>query len=129
MMNGWEQTKPAFEVMPALKNVVLWENIGSTALLVYGIVVGCMIWGGSPRGRELARTFLLVRPVAFIGIELIALFMVSKIPDVNPRDAIAGVLPVLFQVILHTVIWTLYFKKSIRVRNTYGEESATSGPR
>jgi len=120
MVSGWEQAQPAFSRFPTIKSVLIWENLGSSALLIYGFIVGCMIWSGSPQGRHIARRFLLIRLFGFIGVELVALLMMSSLPSEVVAGGIGGVVGALFREGVYFTIWWLYFKKSKRVRNTYG---------
>ena len=124
MASTWEKARPAFVVYPSLRDACMWENLGITALLIYGFVVGCLIWNGNPRGREIAKKFLLIRLFAFIGVEVIALVMMGNLPSEILGGGISGVFGSVFQALVFFLIWWFYFKKSKRVRNTYGEEKA-----
>jgi len=122
MVSTWEQSKPAFDAFPAIKGVLIWEILGSTALLIYSFIVGCVVWSGHPRGRDIARRLLVVRPLAFIGVEGVAFLMMRDLPSEILQGGIAGALGAIFQVCVHSLVWWFYFKKSKRVRNTYGPE-------
>ena len=124
MASSWDQDRAALVAYPALRDACMWENLGVTALLIYGFVVGCLIWNGNPRGREIARKFLLIRFLAFIGVEVIALVMMGNLPSEILGGGISGVFGSVFQALVFFLIWWFYFKKSKRVRNTYGEERA-----
>ena len=124
MANNWSQSEPPFGEFPILKTVLLWENFGSIGLLIYGFIVGCIVWSGNPRGRSIARQFLLIRLFGFIGVELIALLMMSGLPSEVVADGVGGVVVAVFTVVFQFLIWWFYFKKSKRVRNTYGDERA-----
>lgn len=80
MYTTWIQSQSAFDRFPMIKTVIIWENFGSIVLLIYGFIVGCLIWSGNPQGRKIARRFLLIRLFGFIGIEIIALIMMSDLP-------------------------------------------------
>lgn len=120
MVSGWEEAEPAFSRFPTIKSVLIWENLGSIAILIYGFIVGCMIWSGSPQGRNIARRFLLIRLFGFIGVEVVALLIMGDLPSEVVAAGIGGVVGALFREGVYFTIWWLYFKKSKRVRNTYG---------
>jgi len=120
MGNGWEQAQPAFSRFPAIKSVLIWEYLGSSAILIYGFIVGCMIWSGSSQGRAIARRFLLIRLFGFIGVEVIAINMMVGLPSDVTTAGIVGVGGALIREVVYFIIWWLYFKMSKRVRNTYG---------
>ncbi|MBP8961976.1 MAG: DUF2569 family protein [Opitutaceae bacterium] len=122
MVSGWEQAEPAFSRFPTIKSVLMWENLGSTAILIYGFIVGCMIWSGSPQGRAIARRFLLIRLFGFIAVEVIAILIMGDLPSEVVTAGMGGVVGALFREGVYFTIWWFYFKKSKRVRNTYGHE-------
>lgn len=118
---NWEQAQPVFAQFPSLKTAVMWENAGSIALVIYGFVVGCMIWSGNPNGREIAKKFLLIRLFGFIGIEFIAVVLMVGMPSEVVASAIGAAVGAVFGNSIWFLIWWLYFKKSRRVRNTYAK--------
>lgn len=122
MVNGWEQSKPAFSSFPTIKSALIWENLGSVAILIYGFIVGCMIWSGSSEGRNIARRFLLIRFFGFIGVEVVAILIMGDLPSQMVSAGIGGVVGAIFREGVYFAIWWLYFNKSKRVRNTYGNQ-------
>lgn len=128
LTEAYDKAKPAFDRFPALKSAVDFETWGSAAIIIYGFVVGCMIWSGSPSGRRLARQYLIIRLIGFIAVEAIAFSMIS---GVSPAALGAGAsegFGAILQSLLYFAIWWLYFKRSKRVRNTYGPESTPPPP-
>ena len=123
MSVSWEQVKPAFAEFPGLKTAIVWESFGSVALIIYGFIVGCMIWNGNPNGRDIAKRFLLIRLVGFIAFEFITLLL---IPAALTMAALGGVIVAGFPQVVVTLAWWFYFKESERVRNTYGPEYTTT---
>lgn len=117
---AWKQFPPVFAQFPNLKTAIMWEQAGLIALLIYGFIVGCMIWNGNPRGREIAKKFLLIRLFGFIGIEFITVVIMRELPSQVVASVIDGVAVAVFVNLISFLIWWLYFKKSKRVRNTYG---------
>lgn len=116
----WEEAQPAFAQFPSLKTAAMWEMVGSIALISYGFIVGCMIWGGNPNGREIAKKFLLIRLFGFIGIEFIAVVIMGDMPTEVVASLISFAVGEVFVHLIWFLIWWFYFKKSKRVRNTYG---------
>jgi len=119
MVTTWEQSKPAFGLFPSIRSVIVFENFWIIALLVYGFVVGCMIWAGNPKAKKLAKQYLLIRLFGFFGIELVTIMMISDLPSEMLAAGVGGVLGAGFREVVYFLIWWFYFKKSKRVRNTY----------
>jgi hypothetical protein len=123
LTSAYEKAQPALERFPTLKAAVQFETAGVVALLIYGIIVGCIIFSGSPSGRRIARQFLLIRLFGFIGIEAVAFWMISQVSpaalSAGAENAVTGIA----REFIPFIIWWLYFKRSKRVRNTYGPES------
>jgi hypothetical protein len=122
MVSTWKASEAAFGAFPAIKTVMLWENFGSFMLLVYGFIVGCIIWSGNPQGRSIAQRFLLIRLFGFIGVEFISLLMMSGLPSNIVAGGVSGLGGAVFNAGIYFLVWWYYFKKSKRVKNTYGEE-------
>jgi hypothetical protein len=120
MVAAWEQSEPAFGRFPSIKSAMILENFGLAALLIYGFILGCIIWGGNPKGKRLAKQYLLIRLFGFFGIELVALMIIADLPSQVLAAGVGAVIGAGFREILFFLIWWFYFKKSKRVRNTYG---------
>jgi hypothetical protein len=119
---SWHQAEPAFVMFPTIKTVIMWENFGFIVFAISGFVVGCIIWSGHSEGRNLARRFLLIRFIGFVTIEVIALFLMSGLPAAVISQGLSQFIIGIAQHSIIFLIWWFYFKKSKRVRNTYGEE-------
>jgi len=117
---SWEQAQPAFAQFPTFKTAILWETAGSIALFIYGFIVGFMIWSGNPNGREIAKKFLLIRLIGFIGIEFVTVALMGDMPAVVVSSVIRATGGAVFGNLIWFLIWWFYFKKSKRVLNTYG---------
>jgi tetratricopeptide (TPR) repeat protein len=96
---------------------VMFENLGFVTLGIYGFVVGCTVWSGSPSGRRIAKQYLVIRFFGSTSIELVAFIMPSTI-----ASGVRGTINVFLGEAVYFLIWWFYFKKSKRVRNTYGHE-------
>ncbi|MCX7772641.1 MAG: GYF domain-containing protein [Clostridia bacterium] len=116
----WVKAKPLFFYFPNAKIAIMFESIGLMALLIYGFIAGCMIWGGNARGREIAKRYLLIRLVGFIGVELICVMIMWDLVSQNVTLVIDAMVKPVFREVGFFLIWWFYFKKSKRVRNTYG---------
>lgn len=104
---------------PALHNALYWETGCLSAMTAYGFIVGCAIWRGSAKGRNLAKQFLSIQLVGYFFIEVVAL---SMLPIPVQSSAQTEVVSGTIARIIYFLVWWFYFKKSKRVRNTYGEE-------
>lgn len=122
LVSTWIQSESAFVRFPTIKTIMLWESFGSIVLLVYGFIVGCIIWSGNLQGRSIARRFLLIRLFGFIGIELVGLVMMRGLPGEVVSGGVGGVVGAVFKAVVSFLVWWFYFKISRRVRNTYGDE-------
>jgi hypothetical protein len=120
MVSNWNAAMPAFADYPSLKTAVIWENFGRTALLVYGHIIGFLIWSGRPTGLYFARQFLLIRLFGAILIQGVGILLLGDIPTRTVNLFIAGAVGAILGELFFFFIWWLYFKKSKRVRNTYG---------
>ena len=70
-----------------------------------------------PYGKRIAKQYLLIQLVAVVVVEVVA---VGLMPPDTVNAVIAAMIPNLLGVAIYTLIWYLYFKRSVRVRNTYG---------
>ena len=112
--------QPMFDLFPNLKNAVICREIGSVALIIYGFIVGCMIWSGNPSGREIAKKYLLINLFGAIGIEFIVVVIRGDMPAQVAQLFEGNALRAIFSHSVGFLVWWFYFKKSKRVRNTYG---------
>ena len=124
MIDTWQKAHSSFGEFPALKSVCVWENFSVSVLLIYGIVVGCMIWNGNPRGRDIARHYLLVRLFGLSGSTLVSLNILGNLPTEFITGGLIGCAGTWYREGLLFAVWWIYFKKSKRVLDTYGYESS-----
>ena len=84
----------------------------------YGVVVGVFLWAKQPIALVLLRIYFGAVAVMLVltSLRQIEFFMRSHSPQLflSARFTVIGVL------MGYTVLWFAYFKKSVRVRNTYG---------
>lgn len=124
IVKNWEDSIPAFDVYPSIRSAVIVENSGMLALVIYGFITGCQIWSGSMKGHIYARRYLRVRLLGFIAIELLSLVIMSDLPIDLLQKGMGLMLGAVIGETITFTIWTLYFRKSKRVQNTY----ETRGP-
>lgn len=123
MSIGWKDAEPAFKEFPSLKSIMVAETLVRTALLIVGAIVGIRIWGGSLWGRKIARSYLMFRLFFYVGFEILVamFFILSSDLTIEMMGYIVGaIVGVIFGEVIYFSIWWTYFKKSKRVRNTYG---------
>ena len=123
MALSWEQAPVIFARFPSFKTVMYVETFGVVLILLYGFIVGCKIWGGNPDGERLAKQYLKIRLFGFIGVEAIVILLMLKLPSQMVRAVAIEIIGVLFREGVFFLLWWLYFKKSKRVRSTYGSNS------
>ena len=120
MNKGWEEALPAIDAYPAIRIMAIWELASGSVIEIYGFVVSWIICSGSTRGRDIARKYLQIRLIGFIGIKFISLFLINEL---SPYFILAEIFQAAVYEILgeavYFAIWWMYFKKSKRVRNTY----------
>jgi len=117
---SWEMAQPTLRLYPDLKDVIVFENYGTVFVLGYGMIVGLVIWTGNPSGREIAKTYLLIRFVGFIGIEFYAFNLLDGVGQNISNAVFKGMIMAGGRELVFLSIWWAYFAKSRRVANTYG---------
>ena len=120
MNSSWEQSKPAFDSFPTIRAALVVENIGIVVITIAGIFVGLKILSGNLAGRRLAKIYLKGRLIGFIAVEFIAFLLMSNLPSEIMPMLIGNFIGVIIAEAVLFTIWWLYFKRSKRVRNTYG---------
>lgn len=121
ILSTWTQISPLFAEYPRLANVMLFENVGMAVIIAYGFVVGCIVWSGNPQGKRRVKEYLIIRLAGFVLIEAVAILMLIGLPVEMVAGGIGGVIGATIREGIYFTIWWLYFLKSVRVRNTYGE--------
>lgn len=105
-------------------------SVFDIAVCVYGFIAGCKIWSGNKEGREIAQRYLKTSlRVYSIGLmwTILAIMKSNVDIDIKIEEAFWHVLGfVIGALLFEFVIWWNYFKKSKRVRNTYGDETETN---
>ncbi|WP_441001135.1 GYF domain-containing protein [Fodinibius sp. SL11] len=119
MISGWEGAKQAFDAFPKFETAIWVENIGISIITIYGFITGAMIWSGNKKGKTLAERYLLIRLFLFIGTELLALMILSDLPQEAYSIMTDEVIVAVFREVFLFGIWFSYFKVSKRVKATY----------
>jgi hypothetical protein len=120
MINGWMISSPAFSAYPSLRAAILVECIGIATLALYGFITGCRIWAGNVNGRCLARRYLIIKLFGFWATEVIAVIIALDLPPGVVSEIIGKVVMRCIQASIAFLVWWFYFKKSKRVKSTYG---------
>lgn len=121
MFTTWERASPQFAAHPALKNAFIFANVTIVLLLIYGIIIGILINRGKKNGKKLAKQYLVVRLVTSIALPAIVLKMMAEVPGM-PESPLNSLAPIAIREFVFFLVWWLYFEKSKRIRNTYGED-------
>lgn len=77
--------------------------------VVYGVVVGIMLWLLRPKAVKHARIYLLV----FLCTNLLVAIN-SFLTELS-----SGSILLLLRIIVPFIVWWIYFQKSVRVKNTF----------
>ncbi len=120
---AWKGAEAAFSHFPSLKTGVIVENTGLALIQVCSVVVGLILWGARSGGRALAMRFLIFRISAFGGVELITLLVLGDLPTDVLTAVLGGIVGSASKEAFYCTVWWFYFKKSKRVRNTYGADA------
>ena len=120
LSKDWVDMSPFFDYHPVLQNAMQLESLISISLIIYGFIVGFMIWSGNENGKIIAEKFLKINLSVFIVVQIIILLMVSGDPIIRPIMIEAGSIGLIGELVFFGV-WFSYFKKSKRVANTYGK--------
>jgi hypothetical protein len=123
MAIDWQVASLSFEQFPSLKRALILENVVVVTLVIYGLVVGCALWSEKKSGARLAKQYLLIRFFSITGIDLVALLMIADLPSTVIAVVIHEVVAQTIADGVFCLVWWLYFKKSKRVRNTYGDDT------
>jgi len=120
ILSELETAGPVLSEIPGGIQILGFENAGRIAILIYGFVIGCRIWGGSSQGRRLAKQYLVVRLFGVIGYESVTLILLSGMLGETIAWCARDIAVVVICESLLFTVWWLYFRISKRVRNTYG---------
>jgi len=120
MATNWEVAQPAFDLLPILESAVWIENVGVSAIVIYGFVVGVYIWQGHENGKAMAKRYLIIRLLAFVLLEVLVMGMLSGLPGEVYSVLAEELIAALFREGIFFGVWFTYFKLSKRVANTYG---------
>jgi len=119
--NSWEELSPLFDLIPMLESALWLETLTIIGIIIYSLFVGITIWSGHQYGKLVAEKYLKVRLIVFVALSLILLLMFSDDEFIR-SIMIEDVLVVIFAELIFFGVWFSYFKKSIRVANTYPTE-------
>jgi len=122
LLGNWTLASASFAVYPQLKTAVLLENSGNFIIIVYGLIVGCLLWREHSRARQFIRQYLIIRLICLIGVEILAFTFLVNLPSKMIATTFGALLGASLREGVYFAIWWSYFKLSKRVRNTFGPE-------
>jgi DNA-directed RNA polymerase subunit RPC12/RpoP len=108
---------------PLLELVTYTDILLGFALMVFGIYVGIKIWTIRPNAIKIANSFLNMLLV-YVVISSLMIFLFYSIYNIKFSTEIVGLIGNMFREtvtsVLYVIIWELYLKNSVRVKNTFG---------
>jgi TPR repeat protein len=112
---------------PQLAAAIRVASYGDAAIQLYGFAAGTAIWSGISSGRKIAKRFLLI---SFLGYLFLGIISLGMLPTTMPSNLTStfsdnSVKTISYSAI-YSFVWWLYFVKSMRIRNTYGDEAIAS---
>ena len=114
---GLAMVAPAVSLIRALQNPSLLSLAFIVLIASYQIYVGALLWKVTPDALGTLKVYFIV--VSVLGVVLLgggmAMLAVPRLSRFSERLLLDGA-----RTLLSTLIWWLYFRKSRRVRNTYG---------
>ncbi len=113
-----------FDIDPLLDIVMSIDILSTLILNIWGFFTGIIVWRGKQTGRSTARTFLKGNLILWVSSDLLTLIITSGSSNIFHEYQFETIKSI-FHAIIYFTIWWLYFKKSKRVRNTYGKEFKT----
>lgn len=106
----------------AISALLYWDTAIMVVFVAVSAVVGGRIWAGSPKGRTLALRLLYVRLPYLVVCNALGLFLFADPALLSNPTFVGAFVGNLLREVLYLAIWVSYFKRSKRVRNTYGPE-------
>ena len=108
-----------FRRFPQLSTVFFIMTVVYLAWSSFSVVVGARIWKKKAGAVKLAQIYLLIRIP--LGILLFVLPLIFGLPEhvLSNLFDIKGSTKALIHVFIGSIVWYLYFNKSVRVRNTF----------
>ena len=118
LQDSWSALKPG--TLPVVRQFVIIHTIMTLIVMLYGMVIGFVIWKGSPRGRRLAQQYLIVRILLVLVIGAIPLqWAYREFGARAARSMISKMAPGSLLEITICLLWLGYFVYSRRVREVY----------
>jgi len=102
--------------------LLYWDTAIMVVFVAVSAVVGARIWAGSPQGRTLALRLLYARLPYLLVCNVAGLFLFAEPAWLSNPTLVGAFVGNLLREVLYLAVWVGYFKKSKRVRNTYGPE-------
>ena len=117
----WKQGLHGWFMDGSIKHIAIVEGAWIGLVTLIGIAVGWTVWRGNPWGKQIAMSYLLFRGIGFIGCHFLLRFLFYDIASEQTVATMnAAWLGQLIREGLLVVLWWMYFRRSKRVKNTYG---------
>lgn len=111
-------TKPHFDTLPALLNLVLIGGACSLALMVFSIYAGISLWKVLPNAVSTVKKYFFA--VFFYSLFSMLLPSLVGLPEKAQADFAANTALNSLITVLYVASWFVYLNRSRRVRATYG---------
>jgi len=105
---------------PPLLNLIIFETVGNFAIVAFSLIVLISLFKRNKSYPKLC-TILFWLAVVLEGVDAVAaVFQGVKLDEGSIRD--------LFRALVFAVIWTKYFKSSVRIANTFTQRESIKKP-
>ena len=118
VLKTWQELKPG--IFPVVRQLIVIDTIVALVVMLYGIIVGILIWKGSPGGRRLAQQYLVVRILVALVTGAIPLIWAYRQFGARAAQVLStALMPQRLLEIAVCLLWLAYFVWSRRVREAY----------
>ena len=118
LLKTWTELKPG--TFPVVRQLIIIDTIITLIVMLYGMVIGILIWNGSPRGKRLAQQYLVVRILVALVIAAIPLIWAYRGFGARGAQILSTKMmtPISLEIAV-CLLWLAYFVCSRRVREAY----------
>ncbi len=118
LQNTWSELKP--NTLPVVRKLIIIDTTVTLIVMLYGMVIGFLIWKGSPRGRRFAQQYLVIRILVGLVVGAIPLQWAYREFGVRAASIMSTkIVPGMVLEIAVSLLWLAYFIYSRRVREAY----------
>lgn len=119
--NTWDQLGPG--TFPVVRQLMIIQMVTLLAITAYGMIIGTLLFRLHPRGRFLARQYLVISAMTNLlsnGLVLVWAWMFS---EAMFKNVAVAVIPITVLEMVVYFVWWCYFTRSKRVQNTFPDVS------